>query len=214
MTTTKNNKSASASATTTKAQNLLANGQYKITIGTKTTTGKNVFDCRVQTANGTFTGTLSNTKPTTHLKYTDNNGNKYDILIPTDITINGKTQTSKFLIAEEFAKFMESNKNKTFEIDKTITAKAKAKKLDLHTIPEFADKMKKIDALQKQIDEIMQEIKSSDVYKQLTQTEKQKQAQINLIDKVKMLIASGSIKLTDLQWVTTTKYNKIQHGTK
>ena len=199
MATTKNNKSASASAKTTKAQNLLTDGQYKITIGTKTTSGKNVFECRVQTAHGTFDGTLSNTKPTTHLKYTDNNNNKYDILIPTDITIDGKTQTSKFLVAEEFAKFMESNKNKSFEIDKNITKQAKKQKIDLHTIPEFATKMKKIDELQKQIDEIMQEIKSSDTYKQLTQTEKQKQAQINFIDRVKKMIASGAIKIDDLQ---------------
>ena len=201
MATKQTNKSASASATTTKAQktNLLTAGQYKITIGKKATSGKNVFECQVQTANGTFAGTLSNTKPTTHLKYTDNNGNKFDILVPTDITIDGKKQTSKFLLAEEFAKFMESNKNKTFEIDKTITPHAKKQKLDLHTIPEFAEKIKKIDELQKQIDEIMQEIKTSDTYKQLTQTEKQKQAQVNLIDKVKMLIANGSIKLTDLQ---------------
>ena len=198
MATTNNNKSASASAKTN-AQNLLTDGQYKITIGAKATSGKNVFECAVQTVNGTFDGTLSNTKPTTHLKYTDNNSNKYDILIPTDITIDGKTQTSKFLIAEEFAKFMESNKNKTFTINKNITAHAKTKKLDLYTIPEFAQKMKQIDNLQKQIDEIMQSIKSSDTYKQLTQTAKQKQAQINLIDRVKAMIASGALKLTDLQ---------------
>ena len=201
MTTTKqtNNKSASASATTTKAQNLLSETQYKITIGTKATTGKNVFECKVQTASGVFNGTLSNTKPTTHLKYTDNNGNKFDILLPTDITIDGKTQTSKFLIAEEFAKFMLANKNKTFTIDKGTSAKTKAKKLDLHSIPEFAETMKKIDKLQKEIDQLMQSIKSSDTYRQLTQTEKQKQAQNNLIDKVKMLIASGAIKIDDLQ---------------
>lgn len=194
-TTNKQNKNA-----TTKAQNnnLLNDGQYKITIGTKATTGKNVFNCKVQTSNGTFNGTLSNTKPTTHLKYTDN-GNKYDILIPTDITIDGKIQTSKFLIAEEFAKFMESNKNKTFTIDKSINKQAKTKKLDLHSIPEFAEKMKKIDELQKQIDDIMNSIKASDTYRQLTQTERQKQAQNNLIDKVKMLIASGAIKIDDLQ---------------
>lgn len=198
---TTNNKSASASATTTKAQNnnLLSETHYKITIGTKATTGKNVFECKVQTAKGIFNGTLSNTKPTTHLKYTDNNGNKFDILIPTDITIDNKKVTSKFLIAEEFSKFMLANKNKTFEIDKSITAKAKTKKLDLHTIPEFSEKLKKIDELQKQIDDIMQSIKQSDTYKQLTQTEKQKQAQNNLIDKVKMLIASGAIKIDDLQ---------------
>ena len=194
------NKSASASATkNAQKTNLLTSGQYKITIGAKTTTGKNVFECKVQTAIGTFAGTLSNTKPTTHLKYTDNNGNKYDVLVPTDITIDGKTQTSKFLIAEEFAKFMIANKNKTFTINKNITAHAKKQKLDLDTIPEFAEKMKKIDELQKQIDEIMQSIKSSDTYKQLTQTEKQKQAQNNLIDKVKMLIASGAIKIDDLK---------------
>ena len=196
---TKNNKSASAGATKNAQKNFLSEGQYKITIGAKTTTGKNVFDCKVQTASGVYAGTLSNTKPTTHLKYTDNNGNKFDILLPTDITIDGKTQTSKFLIAEEFAKFMESNKNKTFTIDKNITAKTKAKKLDLHTIPEFAEKMKKIDELQKQIDQIMQEIKQSDTYKQLTQTEKQKQAQVNLIDRVKKMILSGAIKIEDLK---------------
>lgn len=198
MATTNNKKSASASATTTKAQNLLSDSQYKITIGTKATTGKNVFGCTVQTASGTFAGTLSNTKPTTHLKYTDNNSNKFDILIPTDITIDNKKVTSKFLIADEFAKFMTDNKNKTFQIDKSIK-QSKTKKLDLRTVPEFADKLKKIDELQKQIDEIMQSIKQSDTYKQLTQTEKQKQAQTNLIDKVKMLIASGAIKIDDLQ---------------
>lgn len=200
MATKNNNKSTSASAkTNAQKNNLLGEGQYKITIGTKTTTGKNVFDCKVQTANGVYTGTLSNTKPTTHLKYTDNNGNKYDILIPTDITIDGKTQTSKFLIAEEFAKFMQNNKNKTFEINKNITAHAKKQKLDLHSIPEFAEKLKKIDELQKEIDEIMQSIKASDTYRQLTQTAKQKQAQLNLIDRVKAMIASGAIKIDDLQ---------------
>ena len=199
MATTTKNKSTSASAkTNAQINNLLTAGQYKITIGTKTTTGKNVFECKVQTASGSFAGTLSNTKPTTHLKYTDN-GNKYDILIPTDITIDGKTQTSKFLIAEEFAKFMINNHNKTFTIDKTANPHAKKQKLDLHTIPEFTQKMKKIDELQKQIDDIMQSIKSSDTYKQLTQTEKQKQAQINLIDRVKQMIANGSIKLDDLK---------------
>ena len=199
MATTKQ-KSASASATTTKAQktNLLGEGQYKITIGAKATTGKNVFECKVQTSNGNFAGTLSNTKPTTHLKYTDNN-NKYDILIPTDITIDGKKQTSKFLIADEFAKFMLANKNKTFTIDKTATAHAKRQKLDLHSIPEFSEKLKKIDELQKQINDIMQSIKQSDTYKQLTQTEKQKQAQVNLIDRVKAMIASGAIKIDDLR---------------
>lgn len=202
-TTTKNNKSASASATTitTKAQNnnLLGDGKYKITIGTKATTGKNVYACEVQTAHGTFDGTLSNTKPTTHLKYTDNNGNKYDILIPTDITIDGEKVTTKFLVANEFAKFMESNKNKSFTIDKTVNPHAKKQKIDLHSIPEFAEKLKKIDELQKQIDDLMQSIKTSDTYKQLTQTERQKQAQNNLIDKVKLLIASGAIKIDDLQ---------------
>ena len=200
MATNKKQKSASASATT-KAQpqkNLLTETQYKITIGTKATTGKNVFNCKVQTANGNFEGTLSNTKPTTHLKYSYNN-NKFDILIPTDIVIDGKKVTSKFLIADEFAKFMIANNNKTFTIDKSITAQAKTKKLDLNTIPEFADKMKKINELQKQINDIMQSIKQSDTYKQLTQTEKQKQAQNNLIDKMKKLLASGTIKLTDLQ---------------
>ena len=66
MATKQTNKSASASATT-KAQNLLTDGQYKITIGAKATTGKNVYHCKVQTASGNFAGTLSNTKPTTHL---------------------------------------------------------------------------------------------------------------------------------------------------
>ena len=186
-------------ATSEQNKNLLGEGQYKITIGGKTTSGKNVFNCQVQTAHGIYNGTLSNTKPTTHLKYTDNNGNKFDILIPTDITINGKQVTSKFLLADEFAKFMTDNKNKTFDIDKSITTHTKKQKLDLHSIPEFAVKMKKIDELQKQINDIMQEIKSSDTYKQLTQTEKQKQAQNNLIDKVKMLIASGAIKIDDLK---------------
>ena len=201
-----NNKSASASATTTtttttttKAQNILTDGQYKITIGAKATTGKNVYNCNVQTAKGTFSGTLSNTKPTTHLKYTDNNGNKFDILVPTDITIDGEKVTSKFLLAEEFAKFMFENNNKSFTINKNTSAKTKTKKLDLHTIPEFSEKMKQIDALQKQIDEIMTSIKQSDTYKQLTQTEKQKQAQNNLIDKVKQLILSGAIKIDDLK---------------
>lgn len=201
MKTTKNNKSASASAKTTNAQktNLLSDTQYKITIDTKATTGKNVFNCKVQTATGNFAGTLSNTKPTTHLKYTDNNGNKFDILIPTYIYIDGKKLTSKFLTQNEFSKFLEDNKNKTFLIDKSINAQAKSKKLDLHTIPEFADKIKKIDELQKQINDIMQSIKNSDTYKQLTQTEKQKQAQNNLIDKMKKLLASGAIKLDDLK---------------
>ena len=31
--------------TTSEQKNLLKEGQYKITIGAKTTTGKNVFDC-------------------------------------------------------------------------------------------------------------------------------------------------------------------------
>ena len=201
MATKQTHKSASASATTTKAQktNLLTAGQYKITIGKKATSGKNVFECQVQTANSIYNGTLSNTKPTTHIKYTDNNGNKFDILVPTDITIDGKTQTSKFLVAEEFAKFMESNKNKTFEIDKTINPHAKKQKLDLRAVPEFAEKLKKIDELQKQIDAIMQEIKSSDTYRQLTESEKQKQSRNNLIDRVKQMIASGAIKIDDLQ---------------
>ena len=195
---TTNNKSASASATKN-AQNLLSEGQYKITIGTQATNGTHSFTGVVQTTNGNYACTLSNTKPTTHLKYTDNNGNKFDILLPTYITIDGQQVTTKFLTQNEFAKFMFDNHGKTFEINKNITAHTKKQKLDLHTIPEFATKMKKIDELQKQINDIMQEIKSSDTYKQLTQTEKQKQAQNNLIDKVKMLIASGAIKIDDLQ---------------
>ena len=194
---TTNNKSASASATT-KAQNLL-DGQYKITIGTQSTNGTHSFTGIVQTSTGIFNCTLSNTKPTTHLKYTDNNGNKFDILLPTYIVVDGKQVTTKFLTQNEFAKFMFDNHNKTFEIDKSITAKGKTKKLDLHTIPEFAEKLKKIDELQKQIDDIMQSIKSSDTYRQLTQTERQKQAQNNLIDKVKALIASGAIKIDELK---------------
>ena len=202
MATKTNNKSASASAkTTTKAQNnnLLGESQYKITIGAQSTNGTHSFTGVVQTSTGIFNCTLSNTKPTTHLKYTDNNGNKFDILLPTYITINGKQVTTKFLTQNEFAKFMFDNHGKTFEIDKGTSAKTKKQKLDLHSIPEFADKLKKIDNLQKQIDDIMQSIKQSDTYKQLTQTEKQKQAQVNLIDKVKALIASGAIKIDDLQ---------------
>ena len=195
---TKDNKSASASAKT-KAQNLLSAGQYKITIGTQATNGTHSFTGVVQTTNGNYACTLSNTKPTTHIKWTDNNGNKFDILAPTYISIDGKQVTTKFLTQNEFAKFMFDNHGKTFEIDKNITAKAKAKKLDLHTIPEFAEKLKKIDELQKQINDIMQEIKTSDTYKQLTQTEKQKQAQLNLIDRVKQMIASGAIKIDDLK---------------
>lgn len=197
---TTNNKSTSASAkTNAQNNNLLADGQYKITIGTQSTNGTHSFTGVVQTSKGVYNCTLSNTKPTTHLKYTDNNGNKFDILIPTYITIDGKQVTSKFLTQNEFAKFMFDNHNKSFTINKNITAHAKKQKLDLHSIPEFADKVKKIDELQKQIDDLVQSIKTSDTYKQLTQTEKQKQAQNNLIDKVKMLIASGAIKIDDLQ---------------
>ena len=195
---TQQQKSASASATT-KAQNLLSEGQYKITIGTQSTNGTHSFTGVVQTSKGVYNCTLSNTKPTTHLKYTDNNGNKYDILLPTYITIDGRQVTTKFLMQSEFAKFMFDNHNKTFEINKSTSAKTKSKKLDLHTIPEFAEKIKKIDELQKQIDEIMNSIKTSDTYKQLTQTERQKQAQLNLIDRVKAMIASGAIKIDDLQ---------------
>lgn len=200
-TTTNNNKSASASAKTTKAQNnnLLTDTQYKITIGAKATTGKNSYTGKVQTSKGVFDCTLSNTKPTTHLKYTDNNGNKFDILLPTYIFIDGQKLTSKFLTQNEFSKFLEDNKNKSFLIDKSINAQAKSKKVDLHTIPEFSEKIKKIDELQKQINDIMQSIKNSDTYKQLTQTEKQKQAQNNLIDKMKKLLASGAIKIDDLK---------------
>lgn len=196
MTTTTNNKSA-----TSEQKKLLSEGQYKITIGAQSTNGTHSFTGVVQTSKGIYNCTLSNTKPTTHLKYTDNNGNKFDILLPTYITIDGKQVTSKFLTQNEFAKFMFDNHNKTFTIDKNITAhaKTKAKKLDLRSIPEFAEKLKKIDELQKQIDDIMQSIKQSDTYKQLTQTERQKQAQNNLIDRVKAMIASGAIKIDDLQ---------------
>lgn len=193
MTTTTTNKIA-----TSEQKNLLTDTQYKITIGTQSTNGTHSFTGKVQTSKGIFDCVLCNTKPTTHLKYTDNNGNKYDILLPTYITINGEKVTTKFLTQNEFAKFMFNNHNKSFLIDKSIK-QGKTKKLDLHTVPEFADKIKKIDTLQKQIDEIMQSIKQSDTYKQLTQTEKQKQAQNNLIDKVRQMIASGAIKIDDLQ---------------
>ena len=192
MATTKNNKSASASATT-KAQNLLGDNKYWVTIS------KELRKCIVETKNGVFAGTITNTKPTTHIRWTDGNGNKYDVLVPTDVTIDGQKVTTKFLTQKDFENFLIKCAKKSFMIDKTITAHAKKQKLDLHTIPEFSEKMKKIDELQKQINDIMQSIKQSDTYKQLTQTEKQKQAQNNLIDKVKMLIASGAIKIDDLQ---------------
>ena len=189
---TKNNKSASASATT-KAQNLLSDNKYYVTIS------KELRKCIVETKSGVYAGTITNTKPTTHIKYTDGNGNKYDVLVPTDVTIDGEKVTTKYLTQNEFEHFLTTYATKSFLIDKTINPHTKKQKLDLHTIPEFSEKMKKIDELQKQIDNIMQEIKTSDTYKQLTQTEKQKQAQNNLIDKVKMLIASGAIKIDDLQ---------------
>ena len=191
MATKQTNKSASASATT-KAQNLLSDGKFWVTIS------KELRKCIVETKNGVFAGTITNTKPTTHIKYTDGE-NKYDVLVPTDVTIDGEKVTSKFLTQKDFENFLVKYSKKSFMIDKTINPHAKKQKLDLHTIPEFAEKMKKIDELQKQINDIMQEIKSSDTYKQLTQTEKQKQAQNNLIDKVKMLIASGAIKIEDLK---------------
>ena len=189
---TKNNKSASASATT-KAQNLLSDNKYYVTIS------KELRKCIVETKSGVYAGTITNTKPTTHIKYTDGNGNKYDVLVPTDVTIDGEKVTTKYLTQNEFEHFLTTYATKSFLIDTTINPHTKKQKLDLHTIPEFSEKMKKIDELQKQIDNIMQEIKTSDTYKQLTQTEKQKQAQNNLIDKVKMLIASGAIKIDDLQ---------------
>lgn len=191
MATNKQNKSASASATT-KAQNLLSDGKFYVTIS------KELKKCIVETKNGVFAGTITNTKPTTHIKWTDGN-NKYDVLVPTDVTIDGQKVTTKFLTQNDFENFLTKYAKKCFLVDKTINPHAKKQKLDLHTIPEFAETMKKIDELQKQIDNLMQSIKSSDTYKQLTQTEKQKQAQINLIDKVKMLIASGAIKIDDLQ---------------
>ena len=180
-------------ATSEQKNNLLTDGKFWVTIS------KDLRKCIVETKSGVYAGTITNTKPTTHIKYTDNNGNKYDILVPTYITIDGEQVTSKFLEQKDFENFLTKYAKKSFMIDKTINPKTKSKKLDLHSIPEFAEKMKKIDELQKQINDIMQEIKSSDTYKQLTQTEKQKQAQNNLIDKVKMLIASGAIKIDDLQ---------------
>lgn len=179
--------------TTNNQKTLLDDGKYYVTIS------KELRKCIVETKNGVYTGTITNTKPTTHVKWTDNNGNKYDILVPTDITIDGEKVTSKYLTQKDFEYFLTKYAKKSFLVDKTITAHAKKQKVDLRSIPEFAEKMKKIDALQKQIDDIMQSIKQSDTYKQLTQTEKQKQAQLNLIDKVKMLIASGAIKIDDLQ---------------
>ena len=193
MATTNNNKSASASATTTKAQNLLGDGKFWVTIS------KELKKCIVENKNGVFVGTITNTKPTTHIKWTDNNGNKYDVLVPTDVTIDGQKVTTKFLTQKDFENFLTKYSKKCFLIDKTINPHAKKQKLDLHSIPEFSEKMKQIDALQKQIDDIMQSIKQSDTYKQLTQTEKQKQAQNNLIDKVKQLILSGAIKIDDLK---------------
>lgn len=193
MTTTTTTKSASASAKTTKAQNLLSDGKFWVTIS------KDLKKCIVETKSGVYVGTITNTKPTTHIKYTDGNGNKYDILAPTDVTIDGEKVTTKFLTQKDFEDFLAKYAKKSFLIDKTINPHAKKQKLDLHTIPEFADKLKKIDELQKQINDIMQSIKASDTYKQLTQTEKQKQAQINLIDRVKAMIASGAIKIDDLQ---------------
>ena len=197
---TKNNKSASASATTknksatTKnAQNLLTDGKFWVTISNE------LKKCIVETKSGVYAGTLSNTKPTTHIKWSDNNGNKYDILAPTDITIDGQEVTTKYLTQNDFENFLTTYAKKSFLVDKTINPKTKSKKLDLHTIPEFADKVKKIDELQKQINDIMQSIKTSDTYKQLTQTERQKQARVNLIDRVKKMIASGAIKIDDLQ---------------
>ena len=187
-TTTTTNKIA-----TSEQKNLLSDGKFWVTIS------KELRKCIVETKNGVFAGTITNTKPTTHIKYTDGNGNKFDVLVPTDITIDGQKVTSKYLTQKDFENFLATYAKKSFMIDKTINPHAKSKKLDLHTIPEFADKLKKIDELQKQINDIMQEIKSSDTYKQLTQTEKQKQAQNNLIDKVKMLIASGAIKIDDLK---------------
>ena len=193
MTTKQTSKSASASATT-KAQktNLLSEGQFYVTIS------KELRKCIVETKNGVFAGAITNTKPTTHIKWTDN-GEKYDILAPTDVTIDGQKVTTKFLTQEDFETFLVKYSKKSFMIDKTITAHTKKQRLDLHTIPEFASKMKKIDELQKEINDIMQSIKSSDTYKKLTQTEKQKQAQNNLIDRVKKMILSGAIKIEDLQ---------------
>lgn len=193
MATKQQQKSASASATTTKAQNLLGDGKFYVTIS------KDLRKCIVETKNGVYAGTITNTKPTTHIKWTDNNGNKYDVLVPTDVTIDRVKVTTKFLTQNDFENFLMKYATKSFLIDKTINPHAKKQKLDLRAVPEFAEKMKKIDELQKQIDEVMQSIKASDTYKQLTQTEKQKQAQNNLIDKVKMLIASGAIKIDDLK---------------
>ena len=173
--------------------NLLSDGKFWVTIS------KDLRKCIVENKNGVFVGTITNTKPTTHIKWTDNNGNKYDVLVPTDVTIDGEKVTTKFLTQKDFENFLTKYTKKSFLIDKTVNPHAKKQKLDLHSIPEFAEKLKKIDELQKEIDSIMQSIKSSDTYRQLTQTEKQKQAQNNLIDKVKTLIASGAIKLTDLQ---------------
>lgn len=178
---------------TTSEQKILEDGKFYVTIS------KDLRKCIVETKTGVYAGTITNTKPTTHVKYTDNNGNKYDILVPTDITIDGQIVTSKYLTQKDFENFLVKYAKKSFLVDKTANAHAKSKKIDLHTIPEFAEKIKKIDELQKQINDIMQEIKTSDTYKQLTQTEKQKQAQVNLIDRVKKMILSGAIKLTDLQ---------------
>lgn len=192
MATNKTNKSASASATT-KAQNLTNDTKFYVTIS------KDLRKCIVETKNGVYAGTITNTKPTTHIKWLDNNGNKYDVLAPTDVTIDGQKVTTKFLTQTDFEDFLAKYAKKSFMIDKTINPHTKKQKLDLHTIPEFSEKLKKIDELQKQINDIMQSIKQSDTYKQLTQTEKQKQAQLNLIDRVKAMIASGAIKIDDLQ---------------
>lgn len=195
MATNKNNKKSASASATTKAQqkNLTNDTKFYVTIS------KDLRKCIIETKNGVYAGTITNTKPTTHIRWSDNNGNKYDVLAPTDITIDGQKVTTKFLTQDDFENFLTKYAKKSFMIDKTINPHSKKQKLDLHTIPEFAEKIKKIDELQKQIDEIMQSIKASDTYKQLTQTEKQKQAQNNLIDKVKMLIASGAIKIDDLQ---------------
>lgn len=195
MATNKNNKKSASASATTKAQqkNLTNDTKFYVTISA------DLKKCIVETKSGVFAGTITNTKPTTHIRWSDNNGNKYDVLVPTDVTIDGQKVTTKFLTQKDFEDFLAKYAKKSFIIDKTINPHSKKQKLDLHTIPEFAEKMKKIDELQKQIDDLMQSIKASDTYKQLTQTEKQKQAQLNLIDRVKAMIASGAIKLTDLQ---------------
>lgn len=192
MATTKTTTTTKTTKTTSEQKTPLGDGKYYVTIS------ENLRKCIVETKSGVYVGTITNTKPTTHIKWTDNNGKKYDVLVPTDVTIDGERVTTKFLTQKDFENFLINNAKKSFFIDKS-TKHAKKQKLDLHTVPEFAEKLKKIDELQKQIDDIMQSIKTSDTYKQLTQTEKQKQAQNNLIDKVKLLIASGAIKIDDLQ---------------